>query len=509
MRRLHLATLCLLLLPLAACDDARDDAPATTGAGTLAGKPNLVLVTVDTLRADHLHCYGHWRETSPNVDALADEGVLFERAYSVMGTTLPSHLSILTGLYPHQHGYLANHGAMGGGFTSSAGRHTLAEALAAEGYTTAAFVSGPTVSKATGLDAGFQVFDEHHHPAPKTLEDTSRRSEDTTAAALAWLAQAPREPFFLWIHYWDPHEPNLPREPFASAFRTDERLEALIDERVIRPEVLAERFPPRELARLFAPELAPALDAGEDATLPPIDRDAVRRLLNLYDGDVLATDHAFGQVVAALKARGLYERTVVVFTADHGQALGQHDWLEHGRIQGEDVHVPLVMRFPAGVLDGPRRVLDVVSSVDLLPTLLARLPQLAVSDLRAQLSGEDALGPGDLRNSAFSQRSARDRDWEPGEDTDGPKFALTTRDWKYYFRPEGTDELYDLRVDPGELHDVADAHADVVEALRRRVLHVLDERRYTPEAGAEDTPEARAYREMLDKLGYTGGAERH
>lgn len=470
-----------------------------------AVRPNVVLVTVDTLRADHLSSYGYYRETSPRIDALAREGVLFERAYSVMGTTLPSHLSIMTGLYPHQHGYVANHGAMAGGFRSSPGRRTLAEALAADGYHTAAFVSGPTVSRATGLDAGFIEFDEHHHPNPRTLEDTSRRSAATTDAVVAWIEAGPAEPFFLWVHYWDPHEPNMPREPFASAFQADVELDALIDARQIRPERLAERFSPDELARLFAPELAPKLSAGEKVDLPPIDREAIRRLINLYDGDVLATDHAVGRVFDALKAAGLYDNAVIVFTSDHGQALGQHDWLEHGRIQGEDLHVPLVLRLPSGTLEGPRRVRDVVSSVDLIPTLLARIPSLAPGEWREQLSGEDALDPDYLRRTAFSQRSVRVRDWEPGEGHDGLKFALTTQDWKFYLRPDSEDELYDLRTDPGELRDVAALHPDVVRSLRRHIEATLEDRPYTPgQEGAADSEAARAYREMLEKLGYTG-----
>lgn len=500
-RPLELFAAPLLLLALAGCGAG----PESETPGVVHGKPNIVLVTVDTLRADHLRCYGYFRETSPHLDALASEGILFERAFSVMGTTLPSHLSIMTGLYPHQHGYVANHGAMAGGFRSSPGRATLAEALGEAGYTTAAFVSGPTVSSATGLDSGFALFDEHRAQNPKTLADTSRRSAATTDAAIAWLGASPPEPFFLWVHYWDPHEPNIPEEPFASAFQSDEQLEALIDERRIRPERLQELFPVDELARLFAPELAPRIFAGETVEPPKVDREAIRRLINLYDGDVLATDSSLGRLFDALRAAGLYDEAVIAVTADHGQALGQHDWLEHGRIQNENLHVPLVLRLPTGTLDGPQRVSDVVSSVDLIPTLLAKLPDLSAGDLARQVAGEDALDPKYLRNFAFSQRSVRDRDWEPEGGDDGLKFALTTREWKYYFRPQSQDELYDLRLDPGELHDVASEHPDIVERLRSRVELLLEDRPYTPEAGVEGESEAaRAYREQLEKIGYIG-----
>jgi arylsulfatase A-like enzyme len=488
----------LLILSLCSCGVDPAQAPP--------GPLNIVLFTVDTLRADHLSCYGYRRETSPAIGALADEGILFERAYTVMGTTLPAHLSIMTGLYPHQHGYVANHGAMHGKFNSSDGRRAIAEYLRKAGYHTAAFVSGPTVAGGgTGLDSGFDLYNDHVCPDPQTLEDTSRRSGDTNEKVLAWLAKKPPEPFFLWVHYWDPHEPNIPLEPFASAFESDEELDSLIEERRIRPEVLRERFSDLELVRLFAPELFPPLQRGESIEMPPIDHDAVRRLINLYDGDVLAIDTAFGHVLEALTERGLLERSIVTFTADHGQALGQHDWLEHGRIQGENLHVPLVMRFPEWVVPQPSRVADPVSVVDIFPTILARLDEKIGAAFLEQSSGEDCLDKAYIRRFAFSQRSVRERDWEPEGGDDGRKFALTTREWKYYHRPDSQDELYDLLEDPGELADVAADHPEVVSALRRHVLSILAERLYVPAglAGA-DSEEAKNYLKMLRQLGYVG-----
>jgi len=509
-----------LLLGLGACGGGEERS------GEVHDKPNLVLFTIDTLRADHLHCYGYRRETSPTLDALAEEGILFERAYSVAGTTLPAHLSIMTGLYPHQHGFTANHGAMSGGFAPSEGRHAVAELLRKAGYHTAAFVSGPTVAAATGLDCGFDVYDDYTSDDPESLAETSRRSKDTTNKVLEWLGEGPPEPFFLWVHYWDPHEPNIPLEPFASTFQSDEELERLIDERRIRPEVLQERFRPDEIARLFAPELAPELRRQElaedrpkmqrrrekndvpEVQLPPITRDSVRRLLNLYDGDVLAIDHALGRVLRGLKKVGCYDRSVITFVADHGQALGQHDWLEHGRIQGEELHVPLVVRFPSGLNMPPARYTDVVSVVDVFPTILARLDFPEASTFREQTSGEDVLSGGYLRNFAFSQRSVRERDWEPGEGNDGLKFALTTPRWKYYHRPEGTDELYDLEKDPGELEDVAAEHPEVVENLRRHVNTIYASRVHVPagQVGPE-TEEQRRYRELLEITGYAGRSD--
>lgn len=498
-------TLPLLALSTAfalGCGGSDSERSDTDGAPKLAGKPNIILVTVDTLRADHLSTYGHARETSPNLTRLAERGVLFEVAYSTMGTTLPAHLSIMTGLYPHQHGYVANHGAMSGGFESGENRRTIAEILRDDGYTTAAFVSGPTVSSVTGLDSGFDEWDQHEYDKLRSLASTSRHSSETTDKAVAWIAKAPSEPFFLWVHYWDPHEPNIPPEPFASQFETDDVVETLIDERRIRPEVLRERFDDEELARLFHPDWG---RHGGELVLPTIDRDAVRSLYNRYDSDVYATDTALGRLMDSLSAQELFDDSIFVFTADHGQALGQHDWLEHGRIQGENVHVPLVMRFPGDVVEQPLRVSEVVSVVDVFPTIMSRIHSASATELLAQASGEDLFSGEYLRRFAFSQRSVRERDWEPGEDTDGLKFGLTTSRWKYYHRPDGADELYDLLVDPGELVDVAANHPDVLETLERHVRSILSKRSFTPEARKGPvSAEMEKFREALGKIGYTG-----
>lgn len=492
----------ILACLLAACSGEVRGAEEGQGGGT---PPNLVLVTVDTLRADHLSVYGYHRDTTPGLRRLAEEGLVFRRAHSTMGTTMPAHLSLMTGLLPHQHGYVANHGAMDGGFRSEPGLRTVAELLVEDGYTTAAFVSGPTVGRATGLDAGFQHFDQHRVAGATSIAETARHSSETANRAIRWLEEGPQEPFFLWVHFWDTHEPNVPREPYASAFQADVGVEALLAERRVRPEVLAERFSEGELARLFLPEWAVS---GGEIELPPIDMDAVRDLYDRYDGDVLAVDAAIGRVLVALHGGGHLERSAVVVTADHGQALGQHDWLEHGRIQQENLRVPLVMRFPPGTALPPgtsERLDEVVSLVDVMPTVLARLELPAAGALAAQATGEDVLGVETPRGYAFAQRSVRDRDWEPCENCDGLKYALVTRRWKLYHRPEGADELYDLEADPGELVDVAALHPPVVENLRRRLLAVAAERPRQVLPGGEVDPEVlRRYRETLGQIGYTG-----
>jgi arylsulfatase len=450
---------CSFLLP-ASCGSA----PEKPKVLRYASPPNVVLVTIDTLRADHLSCYGYFRETSPNIDALAEQGLLYERAYSASGTTLPSHLSIFTGLYPHQHGHVSNKGAMKGPYVPAPGRRPAADFFGSAGYTTAAFVSGNTVKKTTGVQHGFEVWDQ-----PKTLH---REGEATRELVVDWLgenaAKSAGKPFFLWVHFWDVHEPNDPPEPWRSMFHADAQVEALVAARHIDAAVLQAKFSPLELSRLFYPELVDPLLHGEDVSVPPIDHQKVLDLIDAYDGSIRYVDEQVGAICARLKELGLWENTIVALAADHGQALGQHDWLEHGEIQGEEVHVPLILRFPGELTGAPARVERVVSTVDLMPTVIGRIEGDAFREFAAQASGSDLLDPAFARLFAFSQRTERERDWDKGR-----KFAVTLERFKYYHREEGADELFDLEQDPGELKDVVAEHPEEARKLRELVEHVL------------------------------------
>ena len=328
-------------------------------AGKLSAAPSIVIVTIDTLRADHVHAYGYHRETSPHLDALAAEGVLFEHAFATMATTLPSHVSLFSGLYAHQHGVAENRWRRAPFGAGEGELRSVAQLLRDDGYTTAAFVSAAPVKRVTGMAAGFEVFEE-----PLGYEMKGSPMPDQ---AMAWLERGPKEPFLLWLHLWDPHEPNRPTGAEATKFTSDDGLDAVIDQRGIDPERLARAFPPAALRRFLAPR-----NGERDEPPPVVDRDAVRDMLNRYDADVATADREVGRIVAALRERRLLDRAVVVVTADHGQSLGQHDWLPHGRITNDNLQVPLIVRFPPGVVRAPLRVARVTSLVDVLPTVLAR-----------------------------------------------------------------------------------------------------------------------------------------
>src|SRR4051812_34400816 len=228
-------------------------------------RPNVLLVTIDTLRADHVGCYGYTNASTPTIDALAKRGVRFETAVAHVPLTGPSHASILTGQIPLGHGFRNN-----SGFTLSPQVKTAAETFRAAGYRTAAFVSGFPLDRRFGFDRGFDTYDDH---LPKGNDRrrtpcVERFADATTDAVLRWLqtpSPAPSAPFFLWVHYYDPHAPYEP------------------------PGDLAQRF-----------------------------RDAP------YDGEIAFADAQLGRLLATLEASGALARTLVLATADHGESLGEH-----------------------------------------------------------------------------------------------------------------------------------------------------------------------------------------
>lgn len=384
--------------------------------------PNVVFVTLDTTRADHLGLYGYFRDTSPRLDAFADQAIVFDDAIAPMATTLPTHTSLFTGTEPLEHGVLANLGHGGKRFTPSPTLRTFASVAREAGYATAAFVSSAPLKRNSGIEAGFETFEQPEGNA------TVRMGNVTMDAALHWLADA-SEPFLLWVHTYDAHWPFVVPEDFVHPFDQQAELAAWMHERHVS-------------------EMSVREGVGPEEALPTIER---------YDTAVHFQDAQLGRLLDALSARPDWERTVVVILADHGEGLSQHDHAAHGGTWNEHLRVPLLMRFPG---EAPRRVPGTLSVTDVLATLIPRLGVPAFESLLAQTSGRDALAPDAAPRPVVSQDTGRHLE-QPGY-----RFALTTPHWKYIETVEGKEQLYDRSTDPYELRDVSGSHPEVAGELR-------------------------------------------
>jgi arylsulfatase A-like enzyme len=441
---------------------------ACAGCGASDRPPSIVLITLDTTRADHLPIYGYFRDTAPALSALADESIVFDRLIVPMATTLPTHMSILTGTYPLEHGVLANAEHGGRRFRPSSRLDTFATLSQQAGYATAAFVSATPLKRGSGAETGFDVFDQ---PLWRL-----RRGKDTSDAALAWLARQGDEPFFLWVHYYDAHFPYNSRGEYGARYQTDWALERFIEERKI----------PATAPRPLAHTIDNAID-----------------LANGYDGEIRYVDDQMARVLAALRARPDWDRTAVVVTGDHGEGLCQHGLAAHGSTWNEQLHAPLVMRIPG---ESPRRVDTLMSAVDILPTLAAAsgLPQ--ADAFASQASGTNVLSRDFRPRAVISQDTGRKR-----SEADAYRYALNDEGWKF-FRLEHTDgrvseELYDLRADPYELSNLAQIDPERAAAMSQTLtarLAFLKERGLSLRGENEPTtqPADPQIIEELKSLGY-------
>jgi len=413
---------------VAGCGERVSEAPG-------AARPNVVLITLDTTRADHLGTYGYFRDTSPRFDAFAAEAITFDRLIVPIATTLPSHLSILTSSHPLEHGVLANATQGGRRFVPAPELVSFAMVARDAGHATAAFVSAAPLKRGSGIEVGFETFDQP--------EDKQRAGEHTVSAAIGWLESlAAGQPFFLWVHLYDAHFPFEPLPPYRGRFQLDGALEAFIDERGIHATA------PRALVGVF---------------------DTARSTTNDYDGELLYQDFQLGRLLDALRAHGdgAWERTAVVIAGDHGEGLCQHGEAAHGSTWMEQLRAPLVIRIPG---EPPRRVDTLLTSADILTSLLPRLDGAEFDEFLDKALGRDVLAPDFRADPILSQDTGRERD-EPF------KYALTGERFKYFRIEHGDgrfeERLFDLQVDPHELRDISQTHTEVLESLRESTLELI------------------------------------
>lgn len=407
----------------------------------------VILISIDTLREDHVGCFGYPRPTTPNLDAtLCKDGVVFEQAIAQAPSTLPSHASMLTGLLPAHHGAsFGNKHAMPPEVT------TLAERLSAAGYRTASFNNGGQVSAAWGLAQGFDVY--------RSLSED--RLDVVTGDALEWLdgvlAEGERKRIFLFLHTYEVHHPYTPSQQDLAIF-----------ERKRYHGYLGRGVGYSELQRIN----------NGGAPLSPRDLEFI---VDAYDAEIRSMDRALGGLVEALKQRGLYRDALILFTSDHGEEFHEHGWVgwHSHTLYDELLRVPLVVKLPDDRA-AARRIGYQVRLTDLVPTVLDVLGM----PVPQHLDGTSLLplvdGPPDGRRLAVSQRDG------------GGSSSIRSSDWKLW-----DQRLFNLDSDPGEMLDVSAQHPDVADALRGRLDQALE-----GAAEGADVELSKEEVERLKSLGY-------
>jgi arylsulfatase A-like enzyme len=438
----------------------------------------IVLVSIDTLRADHLGAYGYPRDTSAFLDELARKGVLFERAYAAMATTAPSHATIFTSLYPLQHRLLQNGLKLRDDFL------TLAELVSERGFIAAGFVSTGVHFAASNLQQGFATLDE----PSLSRRQNYRPADQTIDAALEWLRDLDSDArLFLFVHLYDVHTPLQPPARHLDA---------------LAPASEEER---ESFTRFLTQQHDVLLGSYRNS------REAMLKTITAYDAEIRFVDAELRRLFETSKALGLDRRTLWIITSDHGEGLGNHLWLDHGRhIYEEQIRVPLIF-YSTEQPPEPRRIPDLVEHVDLLPTIaslvghsdaLAAQPRPIQGRSLAPVLDGDPLA--ETERAAFIQRRSYEVSDAPyaqhrrGYEL-GNKYALVEERWKYIYRTIGADELYDLSSDPNEMLSLAGSIQEQRrQQMRKRLLERVEELRGDFEAERVD-PETI---EKLEALGY-------
>ena len=409
----RLRTYCVAAFAVTMMPGAR---PADRASGR---QPDLVLITIDTLRADHLGCYGYRQIETPNLDALAASGSRFSQAYTPVPITLPAHTAIMTGRYP-----------MGTGVHDFSGNKlprdtaTLATVLSGKGYETAAFVSAAVLDSRFGLNTGFDEYYDHFDFSrldESNLDLIERPGDQTVDRALEWLRQRnraanPQKPFFLWVHLYDPHFPYNPPEPYATRYHD-------------RP----------------------------------------------YDGEIAFADAQAGRLLAYLRDQRRFDSAVVVVAGDHGEGLGEHGETNHGFfIYNSTLHVPLIVRIPGLT---PGLVQSDASLIDVMPTVLDALK----IGIPAGVQGRSLMGDMQRRSSPGEPpRELYAETYLPLLHFRWSNLrGIQVQGLKYIDAPR--PELYDLHADPGELKDLIGQRPAVARELHAKLLSLVS--RNTPAAG--------------------------
>ncbi|MFH0935282.1 MAG: sulfatase [Candidatus Omnitrophota bacterium] len=389
-------------------------------------KANIILLIIDCLRADHLGCYGYARDTSPHIDKLAQEGVLFSNVFSQAGYTTASIPSIFTSKFPLSHGVWlpAKH-------KLSDEEITLAEILKDNGYNTAAFTGGGFTSHLYGFDQGFDLYQEVEWGDIKEINNL----------VFNWLEQNQNKekPFFLFLHCYTVHEPFNPPEPFASMYTSNyqgqfkgARLDSVLFEKIRKK---------------------------------PLDYNSedIDYIISQYDGGIRYYDENIGELLKKIEGLKLFSNTIVILTSDHGQDFMEHGTISHRDIYDVGIHVPLIVRTPY-LLPNNKKINALVRSIDIFPTILDMVALLGKNDIAIE---GNSLLPAMLGQNVRKEHPV----YSLGADNDNRgRISLRTRNWKLIAtRKKNEYELYNLKNDPGELINLVSTEKEQFKVLKQKL----------------------------------------
>lgn len=391
-------------------------------------RPNVILITVDTLRADHLGSYGYPLSTTPRLDRFAREAATFTNCISTASSTVPAVASLMTSQYPSRH----SAGITNGKRAMLPDEPTLARVLSENGYLTAAFVSNYVLSRQLRLYGGFDVYDDTLISSELMRDIPERKAGVTNEYVMNWLSTVPAGNFFLWVHYQDPHG------PYTS------------------PELYSKRF--SEAAYPSGPDTLPVVGNFDSGGIPEYqhvsDSTSPSDYRLRYDAEIAYVDECIGELLACIKQMGLWKRSIVVVSADHGEAMGEHGYYFcHGQNLAEElIHVPLIVHIPWA--ERPARIDELVSIIDIAPTIIA------ATGLNVELGN----GGINLMPLIEGRTDRLARKYVVAEDAHGRK-CFHARGTKYVAGSD-TEQLYDLTLDPHESRNILDEDPKLATSWR-------------------------------------------
>lgn len=417
---------------------------------------NIILISIDTLRADHLGCYNYPRNTSPSVNKFREDGILFRRCIAQSSSTLTSHASILTSLIPSHHGaYFTRGQALPDNIT------TMAELLKGKGYLTISFNDGGQIAPKFGLNQGFDKYES----MSDNIKAEHLNFYRVVNKAMTWLDQNPDEKFFLFLHTYETHHPYTPKKRQLKLFESNYN---------------------GDLNWQITVEMIEKINRGE-IKLTVEDK---QHIINTYDAEIRSMDESFGLLMDYLKKKKLYNNTLIIFTSDHGEEFGEHGtWAMHSHtLFNDQLHVPLLIKLPKSKY-ASRKVDHLVMGIDILPTVMDLLGEKRSKDFegRSLVSLIKGIPPKKVV-FAISQRDMQ-------QTYVSDYWSVMTRKWKLY-----NAKLFNLLNDPGELKDVSKSHKDLKTSLQKYAIKYI--RRKNEKFPVKKVVLDNELREKLKSLGY-------